>query len=281
VHERIGQVARVEDSEEDLRSTIRQLLSFALEKKRASSDDAARLTPELGSIIPESPRRAYDVRRVIRLLADRDCEPLILWPNYGKALVCAFARMGGNSVAVLASQSLHRGGVMDAETARKGMKFIDQAQRLRIPLVFLIDVPGFIVGSEPEQQGLLSASMDYLRALASADVPKIALVLRKANGFGYFALGGPGWGGDYTAALPSAKIAFMGPEAGISLIYQRKLDQIADPDEREREREKLNAEWNARAEPWEAAHAASLDDVVQPAEARRTLVRVIEALARP
>jgi acetyl-CoA carboxylase carboxyltransferase component len=281
VHERIGQVARVEESEADLLGTIRQLLAFTLERKRSSSDDPDRLTPELGHIIPDSPRRAYDVRRVIRLLADQDCEPLILWPSYGRSLVCALARMGGHSVAVLASQSLHRGGVMDAETARKGAKLIDQAQRLRLPLVFLIDVPGFIVGSEPEQQGLLSASMDYLRSLASTDVPKIGLVLRKANGFGYFALGGPGWGGDYTAALPSARIAFMGPEAGIGLIYQRKLEQIADPAERERERERLNAEWNARAEPWEAAHAASLDEVIQPAEARRTLVRVIEALDRP
>jgi acetyl-CoA carboxylase carboxyltransferase component len=167
---------------------------------------------------------------------------------------------------------------MDAASSRKGVKVIDQAHRLGLPLVFLTDMPGFIVGKEEERLGLLSAAMDYLRALISAQVPKISLVLRKAYGFGYFAMGGPGWGGDYVAALPSARIAFMGPEPGINLIYQRQLDRIADPEEREARKNALLAEWAGRVEPWEAAYAASIDDVIQASEARHTLIRAVRTL---
>lgn len=280
VHERNGQIARVEDTENNLIATIREILDFTINRSKSSTDPVDRPTPELETMIPESPSRAYDVRKVIRLLIDSDSEPLYLWPGYGRSLVCGFVRLGGQTVALLANQSMMRGGVMDAESARKAAKLIDQAHRLRVPVVFLADVPGFIVGKEAEQQGLLTAAMDYLRALSSAEVPKISLILRKAYGFGYFAMGGPGWGGDYVAALTSARIAFMGPGPGIHLIYQRKLDQIADPDERERERATLEAEWSQRAEPWEAAHNASLDDVIHPREARRTLIRALEALAR-
>ena len=279
VHERIGQVARVEESEDDVFKTIRGILDYTIRTEVKTSDPLDRPTPELEKLIPEQPSRAYDVRKVIRQLVDSDCEPLYLWPGYGRSLVCAFTRIGGRTVVVLANQSMMRGGVMDADSARKGVKAINQAQRLRLPLVFLTDVPGFIVGKEAEQQGLLTAAMDYLRALSSVKVPRIALVLRKAYGLGYFAMGGPGWGGDYTAALPSARIAFMGPEPGIELIYERKLAQIADPAEQERERTKLKTEWTERAEPWEAAHNASLDEIIHFSEARGRITRALEALA--
>jgi acetyl-CoA carboxylase carboxyltransferase component len=278
VHEKIGQVARVEETENNLIATIREILDFTQVPQRLSNDPSDRPTPELAKLIPESPSRAYDVRKIIRVLVDADCEPLYLWPGYGRSLVCGLARLGGRTVAVLASQSLVRAGVMDADSARKAIKLLNQAQRLRLPLVFLADVPGFIVGKDAEQQGLLGASMDYLRAMASVDVPRISLVLRKAYGFGYFSMGGPGWGGNYTAALPSARIAFMGSGPGIGLIYQKKLGEIADPEAQQREREALEAEWTHRAEPWEAAYNASIDDVVDFAEARRTLVRAVQAL---
>lgn len=280
VQERIGQVMRVEETDNNLIATIREILDFTGRIAKPTSDPLDRPTPELEKLIPESPSRAYDVRKVVKLLFDTDCEPLYLWPSYGKSVVTALARLGGRTVAVFANQSMQRAGVMDAESARKCTKLTDQANRLGIPVVYLADVPGFIVGKDAEQQGLLTAAMDYLRAMSSAQVPRIGLVLRKAYGFGYFAMGGPGWGGDFTAALPSARIAFMGPGPGIHLIYQKKLDQIADPAEREKERAKLEAEWSARSEPWEAAYNASLDAVIDFAEARHTLTRAVESLAR-
>src|SRR5262249_41873106 len=151
--------------------------------------------------------------------------------------------------------------------------------RLGIPVVFLHDVPGFLIGRDAERQGILGHAMDYIRALAATTVPKVSLVLRKSYGLGYFAMAGPAWGSDFVAALASAPIAVMGQEPGINLVYAKKLAQIEDPAERERMREALNAEWSERAEPWEAAYLASIDDLIEPAEARATLCRALHSLA--
>lgn len=280
VHEANGQVARVEDTETEVIRSIQRLVTLTIDQQLPTTDPDDRPTPEIEGMIPDSPARAYDMRRIVRAVVDQDCEPLYLWPGYGGSLLTCFARLGGRTVALLASQPLVRGGVMDTASSRKGIKVIDQAHRLGLPLVFLTDMPGFIVGKDQEAQGLLSAAMDYLRALISADVPKVSLVLRKAYGFGYFAMGGPGWGGDYVAALPSARIAFMGPEPGINLIYRRELDAIADADERGRRQDQLLADWADRALPWEAAYGANIDDLVQAGEARRTLIRAVRALDR-
>lgn len=281
VQESNGQVARVEETEDGVIATVRRLLTFVLEPQTATSDGDGRATPEIEQILPQSYNRAYDVNKVITALFDRDCEPLHLWPNYGSNLVTCFARLGGRAVGVLANQPRVRGGVLDSESAIKGAKFVTQCDRLRVPLVFLHDVPGFLIGSQAEREGILGNAMNYIRMLASATVPKLSLVLRKSYGLAYFAMSGPGWGADYVAALPSARIAFMGPEAGINLVYAKKLAQIADEKERHDTLAQLNAEWSERAEPWEAAELASIDDVIEPREARGTLIRALAAVARP
>lgn len=280
VHEANGQVARVEEGEAELLESIRSIIDFTEDQFRTCSDPENRPTPEISRLVPESPSRAYDMRKVIRAVADQDCPPLYLWEKYGASAVAALARFGGRTVALFASQPLWRGGVMDTDSSRKGIKLIDQAHRLGLPLVFLSDLPGFIVGKDAERQGLLQASMDYLRALVSSEVPKISIVLRKAYGFGYFAMGGPGWGGDYVAALPSARIAFMGPEPGINVIHGKRLAAIADETERERERLSLLGDWGERAEPWEAAWNGCLDDIIPPDDVRSTIIRVVRTLER-
>jgi len=280
VHEANGQVARVEETESELLAAVKRLVSFTVAPRVATSDPDDRPTPEIERLVPDSPSRAYDVRRVLEAIVDRDCPPLYLWPGYGGSLVTAFARLGGRTVAVLASQPLVRGGVLDADASRKGVKMMDQAHRLGVPLLFLADLPGVMVGRAAERQGLVSAAMDYLRALVSCAVPKLTLVLHKAYGFGYFAMGGPGFTGDYVAALPGARIAFMGPQPGIHVVHARRLAQIEDAAERERTREALLADWARRAEPWEAAYAASLDEVLAAAEARPALVRALRRLER-
>ncbi|MCC7363820.1 MAG: hypothetical protein IT303_05580 [Dehalococcoidia bacterium] len=280
VHEANGQVSRVEDSEADVIATVRTLLDFILEPCRPTADPDDRATGEIATILPASYNRAYDVKRVIRAIVDADCEPLYLWQGYGTTAVGCFARIGGQAVAVFANQPMVRGGVLDAESARKGMKFIQQCDRLRIPMLFLHDVPGFLIGRQAEADALLVNAMEYIRTLASATIPKVSVVLRKSYGLAYFAMSGPGWGADYVAALPSARIAFMGPEAGINLVYAKKLAKAANDQEREELLATLNAEWSERAEPWEAANLASVDDVIEPAETRATVIRALRAVAR-
>lgn len=280
IHEANGQVARVEDTEAGVIDTAKRLIGYTLEPRRPTADTADRATPEVRKLLPESYNRAYDVRRVIRALVDQDCKPLYLWPGYGTTAVACLARIDGQTVAVFANQPLVRGGVLDIESAKKGMKLMAQCERLRLPMVFLHDVPGFLIGKQAERDGILGAAMDYVRALASLTVPKISLVLRKSYGLAYFAMAGPGWGADYVACLPSARIAFMGPEPGINLVYAKKLARIDDPEERERTLAELNEQWSERAEPWEAAFLGSVDDVIEPEESRQVLVRALGSLAR-
>lgn len=281
VHEANGQVSRVEETESHVMATVRRIIGFTLEPQVASTDPWDRPTPELEGLLPKSSTRAYDMKKVIAALADNDCEPLHLWPAYGSSAIACFARMGGRTVGIFASQPLVRGGVLDSESAIKGAKLITQCDRLRIPMVFLHDVPGFLIGQQAEREGILANAMNYIRTLASATVPKVSLVLRKSYGLAYFAMAGPGWGADYVAALPSARIAFMGPEPGINLVYAKKLARIESDEEREQTRESLRAEWGERAEPWEAAEVGSLDDVIGPSEARSTIIRALSSLDRP
>lgn len=279
IHESNGQVTRVEETDDALFGTIRALLDFTLVQHRQSSDPAGRETPELERLIPESHNRAYDMRRVVRTIVDRDCEPLYLWPNYGQSAVACLARMNGRTVGVFASQPLVRGGVLDVESSKKGAALIARCEKFGFPLVFLHDVPGFLVGRHAERDGILGAAMGYLTQLCSATVPKVSLVLRKSYGMAYLAMGGQYAASDFLAALPSARIAFMGPEPGINLVYAKKLARLPDA-ERAASVAELTAEWDARAEPWEAAHEASIDDVIEPREARATICRALAALER-
>ncbi|MFN0145167.1 MAG: acyl-CoA carboxylase subunit beta [Dehalococcoidia bacterium] len=278
VHEANGQVARVEATEEDLFDTIRAILDFTLVPHKPTTDPTDRPTPELETLIPAAANRAYDMRRVVKTLLDSDCPPLYFWEGYGQSAIGCLGRLGGRAVGVFASQPLVRGGVLDVESSRKGTMFTARCQRAGIPIIYLHDVPGFLVGRHAEREGILGAAMAYLEEMASATVPKISLVLRKSYGMAYFAMGGQFAASNYIAALPSARIAFMGPEPGINLVYAKKLAQL-DVEARDAQVATLMAEWGERAEPWEAAFDASIDDVIFPSEARRTLCAALAALA--
>jgi methylmalonyl-CoA decarboxylase subunit alpha len=279
IHEANGQITRVEESEEKLFGSIRALLDFTLVPHKATADSATRETPELERLIPEAANRAYDMRRVIKTIADNDAEQLYLWPNFGQSTVTCLTRIDGRAVGVIASQPLVRGGVLDADSARKGTEFIRRCERFRIPLVFLHDVPGFLVGRHAERDGILGSAMNYLRQFCSVTVPKVSLVLRKSYGMAYLAMGGQYATADYIAALPSARIAFMGPEPGINLVYAKKLARMGE-EERATAVAELMDEWNERAEPWEAGFEASVDDIILPREARATICRALNAVAR-
>jgi acetyl-CoA carboxylase carboxyltransferase component len=276
VHGRNGQVARIEDSEAAVIATVRDILDLISVPQRESADPVDRETSEIADILPASHQRAYNVRKVVRAIVDQDCEPLELWPEFGPTAQAYLARLGGRTVAVFASNPLVQGGVFDVDSARKGSLLIRRCDRFQIPMLFLHDVPGFIIGKQAEADGLLGFAMQYISDLASSSVPKLSLVLRKAYGLAYFAMAGPGWGGDYVAALPSARMAFMGAEPGINLVYEKKL---AEAEDRGDVLAELTSEWNQRAEPWEAAQAASIDDIIEPRECRVKLIQALRALS--
>lgn len=278
VHEANGQVACVEGTESEVIDTVRRILDFTLNLKKESTDPTDRETPEIAKIIPEADNRAYDVKKVIRAVIDQDCEPLYLWPKFGPTAVACLARIGGRTVGLFANQPMIRGGVFDVDSARKASKLVTRCERLGIPLVYLHDVPGFIVGKQAESDGLLGFAMDYIRDLSSSTVPKVSVVLRKSYGLAYFAMAGPGWGADYIAALPSARIAFMGAEPGVNLVYAKKLAQTDSQEERDEVLNSLTTEWRERAEPWEAAQLASIDDIIEPSEVRRIIARALDSL---
>lgn len=280
VHESNGQVAFVGDTEDDVIDTVRRLLDYTLVPEKPTVDPIDRETPEIGTILPAAENRAYDVKKVIRSLVDADCDPLYLWPKFGPTAVACLARIDGRTVALFANQPMIRGGVFDVDSARKASKLLTRCESMGIPMVYLHDVPGFIVGKHAEREGLLGFAMEYLRDLSSSTIPKVSVVLRKSFGLAYFAMAGPGWGADYIAALPSARIAFMGAEPGVNLVYAKKLARTESDEERETMLEQLTGEWRERAEPWEAAELASVDDIIEPSEVRRTVARALHALSR-
>lgn len=280
VQEPAGRVVRVEESEEELIDVVKGILGYTLNPRLPTTDAADRPTPEVETLLPRAYHRAYDVRKIIRTLVDQDSEPFYLWPNYGRSAVVCFARMQGRAVGVVASQPMVRGGVLDPAATRKLNKFVVQANRLGMPLIFLHDVPGFLIGTQAEREGILSEIMDYQRTLASVTVPRLSVILRKSYGLAYMAMAGPGFGVDYIAALPSARIAFMGAEPGINLVYAKKLAAMETDDERRVLEAELLEAWSQRAEPWDAAYAACLDDVIEPVNVRAVLNRALLALDR-
>ena len=274
VHAANGQIARVEETEADVLATVRRILDFLLVARRETSDAADRATPEIETILPTNYQRAYDVRKIVTAIVDQDCEPLELWPEFGPTARAYFARLDGRAIAIFANNPMVRGGVFDVWSARKGSKLLERCEKFRIPMLYLHDTPGFIIGKHAEADGLLGHAMQYVRDLASTTVPKLSLVLRKSYGLAYFAMAGPGWGGDYVAALPSARIAFMGAGPGINLVYEKKLREAEN---RDAELARLTAEWEERAEPWEAAFVSSVDDILEPAESRQKLIQALRA----
>ena len=276
VHARNGQAIRVEETEADVIATVKRILDFVLVPLRESGDPIDRATPEIADILPANYERAYNVRKVAQAILDQDCAPLELWPEFGTTAVAMLGRLGGRTVAVFANQSLVRGGVLDDGSVRKASKLLRRCDRFNIPILYLHDVPGFMIGRHVEAEGILGTVMQYISDMASSPVPKISLVLRKSYGMAYFAMGGQAGKANYIAALTTARIAFMGPEAGINLVYAKKL---AGADDAERVRAELTDEWSERAMPWEAAHTAAIDDVILPSEARQTMLAALRALA--
>jgi acetyl-CoA carboxylase carboxyltransferase component len=174
---------------------------------------------------------------------------------------------------------MFKGGVLFVDSADKAARFIQLCDAFNVPLLFLADVPGFMVGTSVEKQGIIRHGAKMISAVAEATVPKICVVVRKAYGAGLYAMAGPGFEPDATIALPTAKIAVMGADAAVNAVYYNKLAAVADPADREQETQRLRAEYEADIDVLRLASELVIDDVVPPGELRAELIRRFAAAA--
>jgi acetyl-CoA carboxylase carboxyltransferase component len=225
---------------------------------------------DLRKLVPASERVAFDMRRYVKGLLDEDSlfEIHNLW---AKELVVGFGRLEGQVVGVVANNPMFKGGVLFVDSADKATRFIQLCDAFNVPLLFLSDVPGFMVGTAVERQGIIRHGAKMITAVSEATVPKICVVVRKAYGAGLYAMAGPGFDPDATIALPTAKIAVMGAEAAVNAVYYNKIMAIEDERERAAYIEKLRAEYEEDIDIVRLAGELVVDAIVEPEDLRREL----------
>ena len=229
----------------------------------------------MNDLIPESSRAAYDMHEVINRVVDR-ADFLEVQTHYAPNLIVGFGRVEGNTVGVVANNPQQKAGVLDIDSSVKGARFIRFCNAFNIPLVTLVDVPGFMPGVQQEYGGIIRHGAKMLFAYGSATVPKITIVVRKAYGGAYLAMCARSMGADRVAAWPTAEIAMMGGEGAVNVLYRKEIAAAEDP---EAERARLMAEYSAKfSTPYVAAAQGMVDDVIEPAETRAYIALSLELL---
>lgn len=232
-----------------------------------------------GTFLPLNPRRAYDIRPVITALLDGP--PVELSPRYAPNLVCALGRLAGRSVGVLANNPLRRGGCLDSASAEKAARFVRLCDSRRVPLVVLVDTPGFLPGVRQEHDGVVRRGAKLLHAFADATVPRVTVVLRKAYGGAYIAMNASSLGATAVLAWPDAQIGVMGELPAVRLLNRREI-AAADPAERDELETRLAQEYRERCASLTAACRDGLvDEVIEPAQTRGELCRILAAAPVP
>ena len=232
---------------------------------------------DIDGVIPAEASHTYDVMAIVRGLVD-DGSFFEIKRLYAREIVTGLARIDGRAVGVLASQPRFKGGVLFVDSADKAARFITCCDAFNIPLLFLADVPGFMIGTAVERQGIIRHGAKMIAALAQASVPKISVVLRKAYGAGLYAMNGPALDPDATLALPSAQIAVMGPEAAINAVYYNRIHELPE-DERADFVARLQDEYRQDIDIFRLASELIVDAVVAPNDLREELVRRLRVYA--
>jgi acetyl-CoA carboxylase carboxyltransferase component len=226
----------------------------------------------IAELIPADENKPFDIKLLIERLVD-DGSLLEIQPRWAKELVAGYARLEGQAIGILANQPKHKGGVLFSDSADKAARFIWTCNAFNVPLLFLADVPGFMIGTQVEREGIIRHGAKMISAVSEATVPKISVIVRKAYGAGLYAMAGPAFDPDCCIALPSASIAVMGPQAAINAVYYNQLQAIEDEHERAAKTEQLRDEY---AQDIDILHLASelvIDAVVEPEQLRSELVR--------
>jgi acetyl-CoA carboxylase carboxyltransferase component len=255
--------------------TVRRYLSFLPSSYREDPPVAAAAAPvetDLAGLVPANERQAFDMRRFVRGLVDADSF-FEIQARWAREVIVGFARLDGRVVGVVANNSLFKGGVLFVDSADKATRFVQLCDAFNVPLLFVADVPGFMVGSVVEKQGIIRHGAKMITAVAEATVPKICVVVRKAYGAGLYAMAGPGFEPDATIALPTAKIAVMGAEAAVNAVYANKIAAITDEAARAAFVAAKREEYERDIDIVHLASELVVDTIVEPAELRDELIR--------
>jgi acetyl-CoA carboxylase carboxyltransferase component len=267
--------ALVSSDEEGIDYARRYLAYFPtnweLEPPSAAAAAPASERP-IRELIPADENKPFDMRGLLESLLDAD-SLLEVHARWAKELIVGYGRLGGRVVGVVANQPKVKGGVLFVDSSDKAARFIWTCNAFNIPLLFLADVPGFMIGTQVEKEGIIRHGAKMISAVSEADVPKISVIVRKAYGAGLYAMSGPAFEPDCCLALPTASIAVMGPQAAINAVYYNQLQAIEDPQERAARTEELRS---AYAEDINILHLGSelvVDAVIQPEDLRSELIR--------
>src|SRR4249920_2580592 len=264
------------ESDEDAIDLARRYLSYMPANWREDPPAAPPAnpaeSPAVSEIVPANEKDAFDVKHLIRAVVDADSF-LEVHARWAKEVVVGYARLDGRVIGIVANQPKVKGGVLFVDSADKAARFIMTCNAFNVPLLFLADVPGFMIGKDVERQGIIRHGAKMISAVSEATVPKLSVVVRKAYGAGLYAMAGPAFEPDACLALPTASIAVMGPQAAVNAVFYNQLQAIEDPEERAAKTEELRREY---AEDIDILHLASelvVDAVVQPEDLRDELVR--------
>ena len=230
-----------------------------------------RMSEKLMEIVPESSRKPYDMYDVIAEIVD-DGEWFDVKPRFARTLITCFARFGGQPVGIVANQPKHLAGILDNDSADKAARFINLCDAFNIPLVFLQDVPGFMVGAKVEHAGIIRHGAKMLYAVSRATVPKVTVVIRKAYGAGYYVMCGKAYEPDLIVAWPDAEISVMGAEGAVEIIGRSAIEAAEDP---EATREAMLNAVRQQIDPYIAAGNAVIDDIIDPRETRPTIISAL------
>jgi len=270
------------DSDADAIALAQRYLAYMPESFRQAAPSAPPSEPADGravvEIVPADEKQPFDVLELISALVDADSF-LEVHSGWAKELVVGYGRLEGSAVGIVANQPKVKGGVLFVDSADKAARFISTCNAFNIPLVFLADVPGFMIGSAVERQGIIRHGAKMISAVAQATVPKVSVIIRKAYGAGLYAMAGPAFDPDYTLALPAAQVAVMGPEAAVNAVFFNQIQEITDAAERAEFIERKRREYAEDIDILRLASELVIDAVVQPDELRSELVRRLE-LAR-
>jgi propionyl-CoA carboxylase beta chain len=283
VHAHRSGVAHFEaDDEVGCAALLRRLVGFLPSNNLdpapvvATEDQPDREDPALDDIVPNASNKPYDMKEVIRRVVD-DEDVLEVHEGWAQNIICAFARLDGRPVGVVAQQPMILAGVLDIDASVKAARFVRFCDAFNIALITFVDVPGFLPGTAQEHAGIIRNGAKLLYAYAEATVPKLTVITRKAYGGAYDVMSSKHIRGDYNVAWPSAEIAVMGPEGAVNVIYREEIATSTDPEAR---RAQLVAEYVERfANPYVAAARGYIDDVIEPRETRRLLVAALRSLA--
>jgi propionyl-CoA carboxylase beta chain len=271
----------VADNEADTLFLIRKLMSYLPQNNledppfRPSKDNPLRRNEALDEIIPDDPSKPYDIKEVIGMIVD-DGGFFEIHEQFAQNIVVGFSRLGGHVIGVIANQPMVLAGVLDIDASEKAARFVRFCDSFNIPLLTLVDVPGFMPGTDQEHRGIIRAGAKLLYAYCEATVPKLTVVTRKAYGGAYDVMSSKHIRGDVNLAWPTAEIAVMGPDGAVNIIFRKELAKAKNPDKKKSE---LVANYREQfANPYVAAGRGYIDDVIQPRDTRPRLINALEML---